>query len=161
MMNYTRFVISIALLLLLAAGCAQKKEDAAKLEQEMMEQEAQATDTSQIDAGVAPPETVSDLAAVQPEVSQQEEPKYSPQRPEGSGYTVQVAACESLDYAQHLIEKYAERGYEPYMTTVEVDGQTYYRVRLGSFETPEEAGQLKAELVDKYSVGAWIDWQSQ
>lgn len=159
-MNYARLVISIALLLLLAAGCAQKKEDAAKLEQEMMEQEARVADTSQIDAGVVPPETVSDPAAVQAEVSQQEEQEYAPRRPEESGYTVQVAACESLDYAQYLIEKYADRGYEPYMTTVEVDGEIFHRVRLGSFETPEEAGQLKAELEDKYSVSAWIDWQS-
>ncbi len=159
-MNYARLLISIVLLLLLAAGCAQKKEEAAKLEQEMMEQEAKATDTSQVDAGVAPPETVSDPAAEQPEVSQQEEPMYALRRPEGSGYTVQVAACELPDYAQYLVEKYTDRGYEPYMTTVEVDGQIYYRVRLGIFETPEEAGQLKDELEDKYSVGAWVDWQS-
>ena len=159
-MNYARLVISIALLLLLAVGCAQKQEDAARLEQEMMGQDAEAPDTSQIDAGVVPPGTTSDQAAAQAELSSQVESEYVPRGPEGSGYTVQVAACESFDYAKYLIGKYTDRGYEPYMTTVEVDGDIFHRVRLGIFETPEEAGQLKAELVDKYSVGAWVDWQS-
>ena len=159
-MKYARFVISIALMLLLAVGCAQKQEEAARLEQEMLGQDAEATDTSQVDAGVVPPETASDQAAVQAGVSPQEEPEYVPRGPEGSGYTVQVAACESFDYAKFLIGRYTDRGYEPYMTSVEVDGEIFHRVRLGVFETVEEAGQLKAELEDKYSAKVWVDWQS-
>jgi cell division septation protein DedD len=76
---------------------------------------------------------------------------------EQPGYVVQVAACESMEYAQYLVEKYQNRGYDPYMITATVEGQTYYRVRIGGIETEQEAKQLKNELLDKYSIQAWID----
>jgi hypothetical protein len=55
------------------------------------------------------------------------------------------------------VRQYNERGYQPYVTTYLHEGQQYYRVRLGIFETLAEANALKLELEDKYSVGTWID----
>ena len=78
--------------------------------------------------------------------------------PAGGGYTVQVAGCEDQAYAEYLVEKYTERGYDPYIATANVNGQTYYRVRIGSFETLGEAKALKTQLADRYSVVAWIDY---
>ena len=80
-----------------------------------------------------------------------------PPRPAGAGYEVQVAGCEDAAYAQSLVQRYRQRGYEPYVTTAVIDGQKYYRVRLGIFETLSEARAVKSAVEDRYSVMAWID----
>lgn len=147
-------------LLVSLTGCS-KDEDVEQLEQEMMAQEQQAGDTTPTPA-ITPADTLSDsarqaamdAAAAVPE----EEPAPSmPSRPAGEGFEVQVAGCEDPDYAGYLVEKYRDRGYEPYVTTATVDGQTYYRVRLGIFQSYAEAKRVRMEVEDKYSVVAWID----
>lgn len=42
-----------------------------------------------------------------------------------------------------------------YMTEVEVDGSTWYRLRLGFFETQTEGDRIMAELKDQYPY-AWV-----
>jgi cell division septation protein DedD len=145
-------------LLLLSGGCAKKKEKAAELEKEMMGEET-AVDSANAEA--LPPETLTaeeqpvDVDAV-PAESRQETSSVSYGAAEG--YTVQVAACESREYAEYLIRKYTQRGYEPFLTRTVEDGQTYHRVRIGDFSNRQEAEALRAELMDKYSVvDAWID----
>lgn len=152
-MNAWKLLALLGICALLAVGCSRKKEEAAKLEQEMMEQQAAAADTA-ADTSTMLVDTTEgmDVGAI-PE----EEPGVVPQYEEAEGYAVQVAACESLDYAQYLVEKYTRRGYSPYLTSTTVEGQTYYRVRVGGLESLQEAKELQAELVDKYSVKAWID----
>ena len=155
-MNAWKLFALIGVFALLAVSCSRKKEKAAQLEREMMQQE-EAVDTA-AEAGLTPEDTAEyaatgmDAGAIPSEV-----PQFVPQEEEAAGYVVQVAACESLEYAQYLVEKYTSRGYSPYLTTTTVDGQTYYRVRVGGLATLQEAKTLKAELVDKYSEKAWID----
>ncbi|MCK4373139.1 MAG: hypothetical protein KAW61_08320, partial [candidate division Zixibacteria bacterium] len=81
---------------LLLIGCAERQEDAEKLGQEVMEEEAEAVDT------MAPDESVIDSSAVD-EVSADasavpDESVTLPGAPVGEGYTVQVAACEDYEY---------------------------------------------------------------
>lgn len=143
---------------LLLFGCAKKKEEAAKLEQELIEQESLAMAESLADAGAVPPESVAvEVIAADVDAVPQEEPGFVPGPPPGSGFTVQVAACENLEYARYLIELFADRGYEPYLSNTVLDGQTYHRVRVGAFEGHSEAKALMDELIDRYSVTAWID----
>jgi len=155
-MNAWKLLAFLGIFALLAMSCSRKKEEAARLEQEMMQEEAVA-DTA-AEAGLTPEDTAEYAA---PELDAgaipSEEPEFLPQEEEAAGYVVQVAACESLEYAQYLVEKYTTRGYSPYLTTSTIDGQTYYRVRVGGLATLQEAKELKAELVNKYSVEAWID----
>ncbi|MEE8577348.1 MAG: SPOR domain-containing protein, partial [candidate division Zixibacteria bacterium] len=80
-------------------------------------------------------------------------------QPEGSGYVVQVAGCESPDYAEYLVKLYGKRGYEAFQTTATVDGQLFYRVRVGLYETEAEAAAIRDQLLDRYSVEGWIDRQ--
>ncbi|MFQ5500250.1 MAG: SPOR domain-containing protein, partial [Candidatus Zixiibacteriota bacterium] len=91
-------------------------------------------------------------------VPEEPEAPTMPKRPEGAGYTVQVAGCESQEYARHLIGLYTERGYEPYMTTITIEGQLFYRVRMGLFPSVAEASRLRADLNDRFSIEAWIDY---
>lgn len=143
---------------LLFIGCADRQEEAEKLGQEVMEEEAEVVDT------MAPDESVIDSSAVEEVTADAsavpEGTSGLTDAPAGEGYTVQVAACPDYDYAQYLLDKYRRRGYEPYAVKFVHEGQTFYRVRIGSFENVAEAADLKAELIDKYSIGAWVDWKS-
>ncbi|MDH4156359.1 MAG: SPOR domain-containing protein [candidate division Zixibacteria bacterium] len=151
-MKYMRLLAVFCLACLVVNGCSKKQEEADKLEQEMMAQET-AVDSAAVDTSSAGERAALDAAAVP-----REEPSpFVPVDVEGEGYTVQVASCESLDYARHLVQVYADRGYEPYLTQFEFEGQLYYRVRVGKFENNSRAAALKAELIDKYSVDAWVD----
>jgi len=156
-MNAWKLLIFLGIFALLAVSCSRKKEEAARLEQEMMQEEG-VVDTA-AEAGLTPEDT-AEYAAPELDagaIPSEEGPQFVPQEEEAAGYVVQVAACESLEYAQYLVEKYTARGYSAYLTTATVDGQTYYRVRVGGLATLQEAKELKTELVDKYSVEAWID----
>lgn len=142
------FLLGVALV----GGCSKKKEEAAQLEQEL---------TGQVDTAVqAPAETVAGPDTMAPTADAAAMPEEAPayHAPAGSGYTVQVAGCEDRTYAEYLAQKYTNRGYEPYITATNVGGQTYYRVRIGSYQSLSEAKALKAELADRYSIKAWIDY---
>ncbi|MBN1212406.1 MAG: SPOR domain-containing protein [candidate division Zixibacteria bacterium] len=150
------WIALILLTLVLLVGCSEdSKKEAAKLEQEMTGEQAGA-DT----AAAAVEDTLGEISKPidAGAVPEEEEEVFIPSQPAGSGYTIQVASCESMEYAQHLIEIYTQRGYEPYMTRVEVGGQLYYRVRIGNFQAKSDALSLKAELMDKYSIQAWVDY---
>ena len=151
-MKYIKVIVIFSLALLLVGGCSKKQEEADKLEQEMLNEEI-AGDTEETDSMALSEEETLDASAVPVE----EEPEFVPAVVEGEGYTVQVASCESLEYAQYLVDVYTGRGYEPYITQFDMEGQVYYRVRIGKFETESEAIALKNELADKYSIDAWVD----
>jgi cell division septation protein DedD len=156
-MKILRILALLALCVALTVACSQKKEDAAKLEEEMLAQEQADT----MGDSLQKPEQFEDTTAVAADVAAIPTEEVSvaamPSRPAGEGYTVQVAACESSDYARHLVDLYTQRGYEPFVSEFSIEGQTYYRVRIGLFDLQSEAKQLKAELADKYTIQPWID----
>jgi cell division septation protein DedD len=161
-MTTFRLILLSIMACLLAFGCAEKQEDVDKMEQEMMAQDGQTTaavadvDSIGSEIPVDEPSATPDAGAIP------EEAQFQDTRPAGGGYTVQVAACENLEYADYLVSTFVTRGYEPFMTSTVEDGQTFYRVRVGSFEGYSEAKALRAELVDKYSIHeAWIDQVSE
>jgi len=150
-MSVNKNLAVVAFLLLLVFGCSKKKEEAAELEKELMGQQDTVAEVT-----TAPADTAGPQEAISTAPRESEPP--IPSTPAVSGYTVQVAGCEDQAYAEHLVEVYTERGYEPYLTTATVGSQTYYRVRLGSFESLSEAKALKSELKDRFSLDAWIDY---
>ena len=144
---------------LLLIGCADRQEDAEKLGQEVMEQEGETADSLTSDAQItedsrAVDDVTADVSAVPEGTSSLTE------APVGEGYSVQIAACEDYEYAQYLLDLYRQRGYEPYAVKFNHEGQAFYRVRIGSFESAAEAAALKTELIDKYSIEAWVDWKA-
>ena len=118
------------------------------------------------DPSAVPPESRQAVETTRPTQStpsqpQPEAPKAPkeamPPAPAGVGYTVQIASCESEDYARRLVARYTERGYQPFVTTVTYTNQEYYRVRVGHFQTVAEAKALRDELADRYSIKPWVD----
>lgn len=140
-------------------GCADSDDKAAELEQQMNELEGKAAE----DSGMAPDSVTHDEAMTPDETESMTEPEPEETVPDFSGtpadaglYTVQIASCEDPQYAEHLVNVYKNRGYEPYVVSALVEGQTYYRVRLGGFAAFSEAKSMQAEILDRFSVEGWI-----
>jgi cell division septation protein DedD len=143
----------LILSLSLVIACSQKQDEADRIEQEMLAAEQDsvaAADSAAAAAAATPP---ADVAAVPAE----ETSPYATTTDEGEGFAIQIASCESVEYAEHLVGLYAGRGYEPYITEYDLNGQLYYRVRLGGMATLADAKAVKDDLVDRYSVKCWID----
>jgi cell division septation protein DedD len=73
------------------------------------------------------------------------------------GFTVQVGAGTNEMNANYLAEKFIDRGYEAFVTQVYIDDVLHYRVRVGNYDTFDEATRIGHELADKYSVDFWVD----
>ena len=133
----TIYFISIVLMsLLLVFGCSNKKDEAAQLEKEMMGQlEADsvtiADSLARLDS-IAMAEEAMNAEAV----PEEPEKEAMPEKPAGSGFTVQVAGCENSEYANYLVKTYQNRGYEPYVTTETVEGQqtSFYHLSLMAYQ---------------------------
>jgi cell division septation protein DedD len=70
---------------------------------------------------------------------------------------VQVSAVPAKDTADQMIEQLKAKGYDGYMARVEVKGQTYYRVRVGHFDSREKADSVRQALVSQASYrGAFL-----
>lgn len=154
-MRYSIILLLIFSLVFVFTGC-KKDEEVTELEQEVLESEAadNLTDSMTEESAVASEEEL----AMTPEKTPEETPAEPemPIRMETSGFSVQVSASSSYENTYRLVELYAKRGYEAYVTETVVDGETFYRVRIGAFETFEQARQLALELSDKYSANYWI-----
>jgi len=150
-MSLSRHIIILAISVFLVFGCAQKREQAQKLEKEMSG-ESKIDSIQEIDSIVV--ETPVNETVELPEKRE----ITMPPRPKGTGYTVQIAGCDDKSYAMTLVEQYRKRGYEPFITTKDIDSITYYRVRIGMLYSLEDAKLLQQELADKYSVDGWIDF---
>lgn len=48
--------------------------------------------------------------------------------------------------ADEMVERLKARGYEPFVVETEVDGKTWYMVRVGHYETADEADEANLEL---------------
>ena len=62
-------------------------------------------------------------------------------------WSVQISAAPVKDIAGTLIQQLKAKGYDGYMVQAEVKGQTYYRVRVGHFDTRERAESVRQSLV--------------
>ena len=156
MRNFIYFLFLIAFSVAIVGCSKEKKDEAAQLEKELMGDSSSMVDSMMQDSAMS---TMPDSSAMMEEEEKvvEEPTKLMPKKPAGDGYTVQVAGCESRDYAHHLVEVYKKRGYEPFVTSITVENQGFYRVRIGIFANYAEAKSLQVELNDKYSVDAWID----
>lgn len=165
-MKSGKIIITIILLSFLLGGCSKDKEQVAEIEKEVLEAESKVTVPDSIrgkdTVAAEQPGTTADYAKtpnVIPSESGAEpvpKPISSPAIPAGGPYTIQVAAATDMTYANALSDKYRQRGYESYVTAVNIDGINYFRVRIGSYESSARAKEVGLELRDKYSINYWI-----
>ena len=69
-----------------------------------------------------------------------------PERRPGKHFTVQVAAATDPQQAGRTAHKLRNLGFEAYYYPVEVDSRRYFRIRVGPFETREQASAAMARL---------------
>ena len=64
----------------------------------------------------------------------------------GKKWSVQIAAEPTKDIADSLVQRLTAKGYDGYVITAAVKGRTYYRVRVGQFDSREKAESLRQSL---------------
>jgi cell division septation protein DedD len=64
-------------------------------------------------------------------------------------WSVQVAAVPTKDSADALLERLKAKGYQGYVVQAQVKGQTYHRVRIGRFQTREQAESARQSLMSQ------------
>ncbi len=68
-------------------------------------------------------------------------------------FTVQLEASPALDVAQEKVKKLRESGVEAYIVRSEVPGKgTFYRVRVGIFDSLAEAKKFGAVLQNQRKI---------
>ena len=160
-MRFLWSALLVTLALLLLAGCSEdKKKEAAKLEKELTERQAETPESPESAATAVQDTAFVDTQAMSAGAIPTETQVPTPPQAKESGYVVQVASCESREYADYLVDKYQKRGYQPYVTTFDQDGQRFYRVRIGPYDSVSEANVVKRQIDDRFSVKAWVDYQS-
>ncbi len=158
-MRLLKFILMVSLVSAFGFGCSKDKDKVSELEKEVIQDQSQAAETEtpatqDTSAEAAQP---AEEHAMTPEAAPTEEPRKEYNQPTGEGFTVQVAAGTNYDYAHELADKFVDRGYDAYVTQATVNGEDFYRIRIGNYPTLTEAKSAGSELQDKYSVDYWVD----
>jgi cell division septation protein DedD len=69
-------------------------------------------------------------------------------------YSVQIEAVMDQQGANDMVAKLKRMGYSPYTVETNIGGQTWYRVRVGPYPTPEEAKAVETKLHQDYGSGS-------
>jgi cell division septation protein DedD len=146
--------LAIFLIVALAVffGCDKSKEDVDKLEQEAMEVTETVSDSLTIEEESDVTETLEETVSAEDDLASR---RY--EATGTGGFTVQIGSGTSRRDANYTAEQFIGRGYEAFVSEVYIDDVSYFRIRIGNFETYEEARQLGEDLKDKYTVDYWID----
>jgi cell division septation protein DedD len=74
-----------------------------------------------------------------------------------SGWIIQVRSTTEKPEADDLQSTLSSAGFPAFVVSVEVEGRTYYRVRVGRYRTPADARAVEALLVRRIDVeSTWV-----
>lgn len=62
------------------------------------------------------------------------------------GFTIQVTSVKSAEKARQLLEQLIQKGYPAYTVKSEVEGQVWYRLRMGYYKTSDDAEKTMSKL---------------
>lgn len=65
--------------------------------------------------------------------------------PEKQRWTLQLSSFQDRAEAESFLASVKSSGYQPTLTEAKVDGKTYYRVRLGTYKSIENANNAKSD----------------
>lgn len=90
----------------------------------------------------------------------------TPSKPEGkpeqqaekqrAKFTLQLSSFQDRAEADSFHARLGEAGYKPYMIESEVDGGTWYRVRLGGYPTYDAAIEAKTDFEKRMQIIAYV-----
>jgi cell division protein FtsN len=102
------------------------------------------------------------VAATPPSVPKPGQPAERPSAPRAGeartgDWAVQVGVFKDRGQAESVRRPLAASGFDAYLTAVAAaDGQTHYKVRMGSFKTREEAGRMAERVRQERSLTAFV-----
>jgi cell division septation protein DedD len=67
-------------------------------------------------------------------------------------YNIQVEAVMDRDGADQMVRRLQELGYPAAAETTDIDGQTWYRVKVGPYDSQEEAEEAQDKLRAAYKA---------
>jgi cell division septation protein DedD len=98
---------------------------------------------------VAPPTSEDEPTDEEPETAAAPNPP--PHLPPGAKpYNIQIEAVMDKSGADEMVSRLRELGYNAQEVKTALNGQTWYRVRVGPYASAEEATAAENELHDKY-----------
>lgn len=124
----------------------QKQQAAQQAAQAAAQQQAQAAAQKSAPAAVSEAITPAPESAVHAPAPAPTPSTAAPAAAAGSGYLLQVGAFPSAADAESLKAKLAMQGFVANVASVNVNGQTYNRVRLGPFHSATELEAAKQRL---------------
>ena len=90
-------------------------------------------------------------------VAAQEPPPVIQTAPANARYSIQVGSYPNPDEAHEMVNGWKEKGYEAYLLSADIpDKGRWYRVRLGAFDTKEEAQKFLTQFKAKESANAFV-----
>ena len=79
-------------------------------------------------------------------------PETAERKEAGTSWTVQVNAFPDEDSAKIWVDRLKNKGYKAYVTEVRNKGKVWYRVRIGHYDTREEAEKIEETLKNKENL---------
>jgi cell division septation protein DedD len=100
---------------------------------------------------VSPPETAPDETArlTKPEVANTSDAETS-RGHHGKPFNIQIDAVMDRSNAEQMTTRLQKLGYHAFMVPTDISGQTWWRVRVGPYQSQEEASAAEQELRAKY-----------
>lgn len=106
-----------------------------------------------------PEQVITPVPDDRPALGQREEPRERPRelRPAGTGmYTVQVSAWRDRSKAETQVQRIRAAGKDAYVDQTTINGTTWYRVRIGRYNTREEAENDARGFQLLLETGWWV-----
>ena len=152
-------LVGVLIVGLIVVGCSKKQDELDAIQKEATDQDAAAVidslgkgteeiveETTEEQApAVAAPAATTKAAEPKPDYSKFE------------GFVIQLGSYSDYELANYKVEQFQTRDFPAFLRQVEIDGQTYWRLRIGVYDTFQEAKEIGEQLVDRYSVTYWID----
>jgi len=115
-----------------------KKSDEAKAEKKSDEKKSRSDDSDK---------KTSDKEFLAKLVKKSDEKKSDDKPPEKRAkYTLQLSSFQDKGEAEAYLATVKSNGFSPYITEAEVDGKTYYRIRLGNYRSVDAANDAKSDV---------------
>lgn len=114
-----------------------------------------------IEMPTMPAPIVEDSSATKPELPVEEPATQPPPQVVAvdGKYTVQVSSWQTRRRAERDAQRFNAKGFETYIQSADLPelGGTWYRVRVGSFATRNDARAMAEQLAALLESGYWLD----
>lgn len=107
-------------------------------------------------AAPAPSAKPADAKPARAEVTEPEHTEQPAQKKQPAKFTLQLSSFQDRAEADAFFGKLRQSGHDPYITESSVDGQTWYRVRLGRYPSYDAAIEAKMDFEKREHIIAYV-----